>query len=186
MRLRCRRLRKLQVYLNLWDMNLGIEKSKQKKAEIKTHKLKKIKSNLKFSCLKMHANPAKFPELNWIESNNPQLEKEWLWFYRRKWWLWRGKQNVNCGCCGHAIASLSWRSSTLLCPFRWRCETTNVTLDYHEPCLCVSDPPPPTSIHAFPYPYNPSLHSDRRIVKKNTKQNKTKKRKRRGVKILNC
>ena len=175
MRLRCRRLRKLQVYLNLWDMNLGIEKSKQKKAEIKTHKLKKIKSNLKFSCLKMHANPAKFPELNWIESNNPQLEKEWLWFYRRKWWLWRGKQNVNCGCCGHAIAS----QSRPPCPFRWRRETWNATLDdYHEPCLHVSDPPPPppTSIHAFPSPYtwsnNLSLHSDRRIVKNKTKQNK--------------
>ena len=163
--------------LNLWDMNLGIEESKpKKKAEIKTQKLKKIKSNLKFSCLTMHANPAKFPELNWIESNNPQLEKEWLWFYHRKWWLWRGKQNVNHGCCGHAIASLSWRSSTLLCPFRWRCETTNATLDYHEPCLCISDPPPPTSIHAFPSPYtwsnNLSLHSDRRIVKNKTKQNK--------------
>lgn len=66
MRLTCWRLRKLQVYLNLWDMNLGIEESKPKKkeAEIKTQKLKKIKSNLKFSCLTMHANPAKFPELN--------------------------------------------------------------------------------------------------------------------------
>ena len=54
-------------YLNLWDMNLGIEESKQKKAEIKTQKLKKIESNHKFSCLTMHANPAKFPE--WIELN---------------------------------------------------------------------------------------------------------------------